>query len=232
MNISSVDFSGDQIVRILEEAQGKFVRNEVIEKAIKIAREYPDLPSEECFQKAYKIVSFDAQYKLFATEEQILERCMYIAANLNRLHNEGKLINPMLVGVLTGGYRLLTEISKRVTFEHEIDWVKVNSYNGTQRRRLQFDYMPPSSTLMGRDVVVLDDIADSGETLDRINELMKMAGVKRSYVVALFKRESTKMPLNLYGFEIGSDWLVGFGMDNPDGQMRNYDNVYTMIKDE
>jgi hypoxanthine phosphoribosyltransferase len=122
-----------------------------------------------------------------------------------------------LVGVLTGSLVFLADLMRRIAIPHKISLLQASSYPGTatspEQLRLNLDLLPP---LDGRDVLLVDDILDTGQTLAAlVAELQRRNAASVHTVVLLWKKSRTTAPVapDYVGFEIPDQFVVGYGLD-------------------
>jgi hypoxanthine phosphoribosyltransferase len=136
---------------------------------------------------------------------------------------------PVLIGVLNGSFIFFADLVRSLTIDCEVDFLKLSSYGeekiSSGRVRLLKSL---NCKIEGRDIIVVEDIVDSGLTMGYIMDLMLKEN-PRSFrsVTLLYKREAVKAPVHLdyVGFEIPSDFVVGYGLDNAQ-RYRNLRAVY------
>jgi hypoxanthine phosphoribosyltransferase len=122
-----------------------------------------------------------------------------------------------LVGVLTGSLVFLADLMRRIDVPHQISLLQASSYRGTatspEQLRLNLDLLPP---LVGRDVLLVDDILDTGQTLSALVEEMRLRDAATvQTAVLLWKKDRTTAPIvpEYVGFEIPDQFVVGYGLD-------------------
>ena len=138
----------------------------------------------------------------------------------------------VLVGVLRGAVYFLADISRALRTPHRIDFVEYRSYRGTTRGngRLVKDC---ADSIEGADVVIVDEVYDSGETLARLREALASKG-PRSLAVCTLLVKGQHAPERLpefRGLEVGDAFLVGYGMDL-DQQKRHLPYIGTVVDRE
>ena len=155
------------------------------------------------------------------TAEEIAVRVRELGARLS-VDYEGR--NPLFVSILKGGIVFLSDLIRSVTTPHEIDFLAVTSYGArTQssgRVRLLHDL---SSEIRGRDVLLVEDIVDTGLTLRYLRDYLALRAPASVRVCALLKKpteELAAMEPDLIGFTIPNCFVVGYGMDLA-GRYRN-----------
>lgn len=171
----------------------------------------------------------DLEFEPFISEEKILLSLKTIGEEINKEY-EGK--TPVFLGILNGAFLVASEIIKRFKGDCEVAFVKLGSYEGTASTGTVNTLMGLNISLEGRHVIVIEDIVDTGNTLEAIEELLNEAGVASSRTATLFfKPEAYKkeFPINYIGMEIPNDFIVGYGLDY-DGLGRNLTQVYKLKK--
>ena len=155
------------------------------------------------------------------TEEEIDRRVRELAAQISKDY-EGKKLR--MVGILKGASFFMCELAKRITVPVSIDFMQVSSYGGatestgTVRIRKDLD-----ESIEGLDVIIVEDIVDSGRTLAFLGDFLKSKGAKSiRYCTLLDKPERRVVDLkaDYAGFEIPDQFVVGYGMDY-DQEYRN-----------
>jgi hypoxanthine phosphoribosyltransferase len=137
---------------------------------------------------------------------------------------------PLFVVVLNGSFMFAAELAKSLTIACEFTFVRVSSYHKTESTGQLREILGLNETIEGRNVVIVEDIVDTGLTM---SELLFQLSVQRpnSIQVAtmLFKPTALKTPLNVkyVGFEIENRFVVGYGLDY-DNQGRNLDQIYVL----
>lgn len=161
--------------------------------------------------------------KVLFEKETIEARIDFIATQILNRHKSEK-IPIVLVCVLNGGFLFFNEIVKRLSsLDPEIDFVKVRSYEGRERGDLQM-ILEKSVDTTGKHVYLIDDIYDSGVTMNALANYFYTSNPASVQLVTLVKRyiNEVNMPIgSLYGFEIQDEWVVGFGMDDDLGKKRS-----------
>ncbi len=155
------------------------------------------------------------------TAEEIAGRVRELGAHLSREY-EGR--NPLFVSILKGGIVFLSDLIRSVTTGHEIDFLAVTSYGARMqssgRVRLLHDL---SAEVRGRDVLLVEDIVDTGLTLRYLLDYLELRGPASLKVCALLKKPTEDLPAvepDLIGFQIPNRFVIGYGMDLA-GQYRN-----------
>ena len=157
-------------------------------------------------------------------ENRVIEsRIDFLATQILNRHKSEK-IPIVLVCVLNGGFMFFNEIVKRLSsLDPEIDFIKVRSYEGRERGDLNM-ILEKSVDVTGKHVYLIDDIYDSGITMNALANYFYSYDPATVQLVTLIKRyiNEVNMPAgSLYGFVVEEEWVVGFGMDDDLGKKRS-----------
>jgi len=167
----------------------------------------------------------DLEFEPYISEDEIMRVIDEISVLLNKdFANK----NPVFLGVLNGSFMFASEIIKRFDGDCEISFVKMGSYEGTETTGNVKTLLGLNQNLKGRQVVLVEDIVDTGNTLVELDKILKEAEVEDYKVVTLFyKPEAYKknIPVKYRGMEIPNEFIVGFGLDY-NGLGRNLTQVY------
>ncbi|SDS04816.1 adenylate kinase [Christiangramia echinicola] len=167
----------------------------------------------------------DLEFEPYISEEEIITAIDKISDELNAEYAGQK---PVFIGVLNGSFMFASEVIKRFNSDCEVSFVKMGSYDGTESTGNVRTLVGLNQELKGRQVVLLEDIVDTGNTLVEIDKILKSAEVA-SYKVAtlFFKPEAYKkdVPVQIKGIDIPNKFIVGYGLDY-DGLGRNLTKVY------
>lgn len=150
--------------------------------------------------------------RIILTEEQIQSRVRELAAEIDAAYSDSP--DLVLVGVLRGSVYFLADLSRAMSTPHRIDFVEYVSYAGMEKRTGNI-IKECSQPVDGADVVLVDEICDSGETLHKLRGMV-LWGRPRSLVacVLLVKESRSAYPAPEFcGFHIGPEFLVGYGLD-------------------
>jgi hypoxanthine phosphoribosyltransferase len=167
-------------------------------------------------------------FKPFISDKEIHKAVLAIAEKLN---NDFSYKTPILLGVLNGCFMFASDLVKELRISCEVSFVKLASYQGTQSSGEIKSLIGLNENLKGRDVIILEDIVDTGHTIDVLCEQLKSLDVNSITVVAfLFKPKAYKGKsiINYTGIEVGNEFLVGYGLDY-DGLGRNLKDLYIII---
>jgi hypoxanthine phosphoribosyltransferase len=170
----------------------------------------------------------DREFTPYLTHSDILERIRELAISLNQDY-ENK--NPLFVAVLNGSFMFASDLMKRVDVKSELTFIKVNSYEGTQSSGVFNQLIGLGQSVTDRHVVIIEDIVDTGNTVNYLlKEISKMDPASVD-IVTLFSKPTchlSKMYLKYTGFDIPNKFIIGYGLDY-DGFGRNYQDVYEIV---
>jgi hypoxanthine phosphoribosyltransferase len=171
----------------------------------------------------------DKEFKPYIEESDINLAIKSMAGKINEDMAE---VKPLFLVVLNGSFMFAAALLKEITFPCEISFIKLASYHGTQSSGEVNELIGLSEDIKNRNVVIIEDIVDTGVTLEKINQVLSSKDVKSIKVVTLlFKPESYKknIPVDYSGFKIPNDFVVGYGLDY-DGFGRNLKDIYVLNK--
>ena len=171
----------------------------------------------------------DKQFELFISEDSIQREVRRIAEEMNRDLADK---DPIFLGILNGAFMFASDLYKQLTFPCQITFLKLASYSGTQSTGSVKQLIGINLDLKDRFVVVLEDIVDTGVTLETI--IRQLSGYEPSDIrVATFlhKPEATvrEVKLDYVGMEIPNDFILGYGLDY-DGYGRNFREIYQLVE--
>lgn len=176
-----------------------------------------------------EIVILDKKFREMIPAETISKRIDVLADQIN-LDYEDK--DVVFLGILNGAFLFAAELFKRINIRARISFVKLASYEGTKSSGSVKELIGWNEDIKGMHVVVIEDIVDTGHTLELVVDelkVRKVADIKIATLLLKPEAYTRKIPVDYVGFEIPNDFVVGFGLDY-DGYGRNLPSVYTIIK--
>lgn len=177
-----------------------------------------------------QITILDKDFELFISYEKIRSVIEEMAEQMNQ-KLAGK--NPLFLCILNGSFMFAAEIFKRISLlDAEISFVKFASYEGTSTTGNVKELIGLNEDLAGRTVVVLEDIVDTGITIDKvIAQLQAMNPADLQIATLLLKPDALKkdVKLDYVGLEIPNEFIVGYGLDY-DGRGRNLIDIYKVVE--
>ncbi len=155
-------------------------------------------------------------------EEDIRKRIREIGMEINR---DYKSKNPILIGVLKGAFVFLADLLRELEIPVEIDFLGISSYTGTKSSGIVRITQDLSLNIEDRDVILIEDIVDSGRTLEYIINNLKTRRPRSIAVCTLLNKKDARIievPLTYVGFNIPRVFVVGYGLD--------YENKFRNLK--
>lgn len=170
----------------------------------------------------------DKHFKLFISEAKIQKEVTRIAKEMNRDLADK---DPIFLGILNGAFMFASDLYKQLSFPCQITFLKLASYSGTMSSGTVKQLIGINRDLKDRVVVVLEDIVDSGVTLETI--IRQLSGyLPQEIRVATFlhKPDATvkEVKLDYVGLKIPNDFILGYGLDY-DGYGRNFKEIYQLV---
>ncbi|MDR1003407.1 MAG: hypoxanthine phosphoribosyltransferase [Prevotellaceae bacterium] len=140
--------------------------------------------------------------------------------------------NPLFLSVLNGSFMFTADLMKHITIPCEVSFVKLASYQGVSSTGTIKEVIGINEDLTNRTVVIVEDIVDTGLTMQRLLETLGTRSLKELHIASLLvKPGKLKIDLNIayVAMRIPNDFIVGYGLDY-DGQGRNYPDIYTVCE--
>lgn len=164
--------------------------------------------------------------KILYTEDEIKDAVKRLAAELNNIHNENNEDQVVMVPLLQGAVNFFADLSNHLAFNPYVEYLGVSSYEGEEQTEFNIYRMPKLETIIGRTVWLVDDLLDSGNTIEFISKLLLQFGAKEVRVCVLIRKTHSKVKGDLVGFEMGDEWIWGYGMDAPNGRGRLLKSIW------
>lgn len=156
--------------------------------------------------------------RVLLDEETIARRVHELAAQISADYTNAESL--MLVGVLKGSFIFLADLARRLTVSHHVDFIALSSYNrGTTIAGAVRLIMDTRASITDRHVLVVEDIVDTGHTLDyllRTFRARKPTSLRTCALLSKPERHEVKVSVDYLGFEIPDVWVVGYGLDYTD----------------
>jgi hypoxanthine phosphoribosyltransferase len=171
----------------------------------------------------------DKSFRLSIPSQELHRSVDLLAEQINR---DLKDTNPVFLVVLNGAFIFAADLYRRITIKSEISFVKLASYSGTSSTSDVKELIGLNEKLKGRTVVVVEDIIDTGTTMQYLLTKLEYLGVAKTYLTALLFKPSAfreSFRIDYLGMEIPNDFIVGYGLDY-DGFGRNYPDIYKIVE--
>ena len=190
------------------------------------------------FVPLHQIINFDIMsivkikdktFQTSITEAEIKQRVKELAAKLS---NDLKGKNPLLLGVLNGSFIFAADLMREMTIPCEISFVKLASYQGITSTGKVHEVLGINENLTGRDVVIVEDIVDTGRTMKQMVESLGTRNPASVHICTLFVKPDKleeELDIEYAAFSIPNDFIVGYGLDY-DQQGRWLKEIYTLVE--
>ena len=166
----------------------------------------------------------DKEFVTYISEEVISRKVKELASQINE---DYQYLNPIFIAVLNGSFMFAADLFKNLDMAAEIIFIKVASYEQLSSTGNVNSLIGLTEPLHDRNVVIIEDIIDTGFTMKKIMEMLEDLGPKTIEIVTLlYKPEALQVDLNIKycGFEIQNKFVVGYGLDY-DGLGRNFREI-------
>jgi len=170
--------------------------------------------------------------KVLISEAQIKRRVKELAEEISRDYADR---TPTLVSILKGGIVFLTDLMRDLSVLHEVDFMSVSSYDSAIETsgvvRILADL---SRNIEGKDVLIVEDIVDSGLTLDYIRHILLARHPRSLKICTLLDKKARRrieVPIDYVGFEVPDEFVIGYGLDYQE-KYRNLRYVAVMVPNE
>jgi len=171
----------------------------------------------------------DKTFDTYLSEKEIQEKIQIIAEQINHDY-AGR--QPLFIAILNGSFMFAADLFKRLTIDAEICFIKLASYRGMKSSGNVITAIGLDQDLFGREVIIVEDIVDTGKTLNEFLPKLDHQQPKSLKIVALLhKPEATQFQLKIdyLGFSIPNKFVVGYGLDY-DGLGRNLKEIYQLAE--
>ena len=176
-----------------------------------------------------EIQILDKKFREYIPEDVINNKVIELAERINS-DFAGKEV--IFVGVLNGSFIFAADIFRRIRLKARITFIKLASYTGTSSTGEIRELIGWNENLKGKSVIIVEDIVDTGVTLEHTVDNLIIRDVKEiSIVTLLLKPEAYRknITIDYVGFEIPNEFVVGYGLDY-NGEGRNLPSVYTLVQ--
>lgn len=169
----------------------------------------------------------DKEFVKFISKEDLAKKIEDLAGQINKEYKEKK---PLFIAILNGSFMFAADLMKEINIESEISFVKVASYEEMESTGNVKQLIGLNENIFNKDVIIIEDIIDTGRTIVKILDEFKSLGANTVEVVSLLlkpKSADVKDRLKYIGFEIEDKFVVGYGLDY-DGLGRNLKDIYQL----
>lgn len=172
----------------------------------------------------------DKKFEPYITSEKISAQIAKLGAQINADY-EGK--KPLFIAILNGSFMFASDLFKELTIEAEICFIKLASYKGTKSTGNVITSIGLDMPLQDRHVIIVEDIVDTGKTLNEfLPQLTNQQPASLRIAALLHKPEALAYPLTIdyLGFSVPNKFLLGYGLDY-DGLGRNLKEIYQLVEE-
>jgi hypoxanthine phosphoribosyltransferase len=170
----------------------------------------------------------DLEFKKTITSAKILERVSELAQQVNTDYKERA---PIFLPILNGSFMFASDLLKEINIPCRVSFVKISSYAGTSSTGQLKSLIGHEESLFNQDIIIVEDIVDSGLTLQKIMDDLKGLGAKSVEAIALLRKKGAReknIDVKYVGFDLDSEFVLGYGLDY-DGLGRNHKDIYKAI---
>ncbi len=167
----------------------------------------------------------DLQFKKFIGKSKVQHQVRALAEQINTDYKDK---SPVFLPILNGSFMFASDLIKQVEIPCKVSFVKVSSYAGTASSGQLKTLIGLEESLFNQDIIIIEDIVDTGLTLQKIVDELKSLGTKSVEVVALLRKQMARekmIDVKYVGFEIENEFVLGYGLDY-DGFGRNLEDIY------
>lgn len=172
----------------------------------------------------------DKKFALSISETEIQLAVQKVGEAINKdLANK----NPLFICVLNGAFMFAGDLMKTVSVPCEITFIKLSSYDGLYTTGTVKEIIGLNESVVGRNVVVVEDIVDTGITMERILGSLKAKGANEIKVATFLQKPDAlqrDIQVDYIAMKIPNDFIVGYGLDY-DGYGRNLKDIYTVVSE-
>lgn len=167
----------------------------------------------------------DKSFDVFIQESEIASKILEISVTINTEYKDKEMV---FIAILNGAFMFASDLMKNITIPCEISFVKVSSYEGMSTSGRVDELIGLNTNIENKHVIILEDIVDTGITIDKIRTLLKIENPASLKVCTLLFKPSAfagKHQPELVGFSIPNKFVVGYGLDY-DEKGRNLKEIY------
>ncbi len=164
-------------------------------------------------------------FSLYINHDEIQRSLLEMALKINDEYH-GK--TPLIIGVLNGAFMVVSDLVKKISIGCEVTFMRVSSYAGTESSGQMQQVLGLKENIAGRDLIIVEDIIDTGLTMQYLLEELKQQDPSSIKIATLlFKKEALQVDIkpDYVGFEIPRKFVLGYGLDY-DGAGRNLPDIY------
>ena len=154
--------------------------------------------------------------EVMISEEEIAKRIAELGQQINENYRDSG-SEMVLVGLLRGSFMFMADLCRKIDVSHEVDFMTASSYgSGMSTTRDVKILKDLDEDIRGKDVLIVEDIIDSGNTLSKVREILSLRQPKSLAICTLLdkpERREVEVPVEYVGFTIPDKFVVGYGID-------------------
>ena len=170
----------------------------------------------------------DKQFKPFISDKEIDAIVSHLVEKVTEDLPSDEI--PLFIGILNGSFLFASDFIRKFERNCEVSFVKLASYEGLKSSDVVNQLIGINEDLSGRTVIILEDIIDTGNTLQKIYDIFRNKDVKQLKIATLFFKPSVykkELPIDYIGKNIEDKFIVGYGLDY-NGLGRNLPSIYQL----
>ena len=179
-----------------------------------------------------RVTLHDRTFEVMIPAEEIDKAVSKIAERLNHDYADCKKA-PIFVSVLSGSFMYLSDLTRKITFNNEIAFIKISSYEGTQSTGCVKQQLGIDFDISGRDIIIVEDIVETGHSINHVVEHLRSKNPRSVEICTLFFKPDKyryDLPIKYRAMEIGNEFIVGYGLDY-DQLGRNLKDIYVVTNE-
>lgn len=171
----------------------------------------------------------DKDFNVFIKADEINAAIKNLA---NKINNDTVGENPLFLVVLNGAFMFASDLLKNITVDCTLSFVKLASYSGTKSTEVIKELIGLNESIEGRSIIVLEDIIDTGQTLNMLLEKLREAKAGKIRIATLLHKPEAfrcNYAIDYIGINIPNEFIIGYGLDY-DGYARNLPDIYKIVE--
>lgn len=176
----------------------------------------------------FEKVVYDNKFRVLLSKEKIDNRINELGRQLTADYRDK---NPIMIGVLNGGFLFMADLVRHVEIDLEVDFIKISSYGDAQVTSGNVTMLKDiNAEIKDRHIIIVEDIVDTGLSVQYLKQkFLQLKPSSLKFVTLLQKKENAKVDyvVDYVGFEIPNEFVVGYGLDHKQ-ILRNLPAVYVM----
>lgn len=179
-----------------------------------------------------RVTLYDKTFEEMIPFEELDQHIEKIAERINRDYSN-TVQPPIVLAVLNGSFMFMGDLMKKIEFNCEVQFIKVASYDGGQSTGKVRELIGLNGSLEGRDVIVVEDIVETGNSIAHMIPLLQAKGVASVAVATMFFKPelyNKEFEIKYPAMVIGNDFIVGYGLDY-DQLGRNLKDIYVIVNE-